>query len=51
MQNFAIDSLGIIFAAVALIFAFPVFMKLLVTIGPLWLLVGVVAALFYLASK
>jgi hypothetical protein len=50
MKDFAISSLALIFTCALLIFGFPIFMKLLLTIGPIALFVLVIAVLFGMAS-
>ena len=48
-MNFATQALGIIFASLVLIAAFPIFISLITTIGPLCVLLGMIAVLLYFA--
>jgi hypothetical protein len=50
-MNFATQALGIIFTALILIIAIPLFINLLVAIGPLWVLLIVVGALLFYSVK
>ncbi len=48
-MNFATYALGMVLSGIVLMFSLPLFVNLLVAIGPLWMLVLVVGVLVYFA--
>jgi hypothetical protein len=48
-MNTATQALGIIFASLVLIVSFPIIISLIINLGPLLVLLGVIAVLLYFA--